>query len=96
MEKTMKPRKMPSTDSIDELARFWDKHDLTEFADQLADANEPVFTRRSATEVKVHLRPAEAKAVKALAKTKRVRESTLIRRWVVEKLHATRTPFRSR
>ena len=30
MEKAMKPRKIPSTDSIDELARFWDTHDLTQ------------------------------------------------------------------
>ena len=28
----MKTARLPDTDSIDELARFWDTHDLTDFA----------------------------------------------------------------
>lgn len=89
MEKMMKARKIPSTDSIEELARFWDTHDLTDFEDQLEEVGNPVFERTSGTAVTVHLRPHEAKAVKQVAKTKRVREATLLRRWVIEKLRAT-------
>lgn len=89
MEKAMKARKIPSTDSIDELARFWDTHDLTQFDDELEEVSGLVFKRGLGTTVAVHLRPDEAKAVKRVAKTKRVREATLIRRWVIEKLHAT-------
>ncbi len=73
----MKARKIPSTDSIDELARFWDSHDLTQFKDQLEEVGGPVFKRAPGTTVAVHLRPAEAKAVKQVAKTKRVRAATL-------------------
>jgi hypothetical protein len=36
---------LPKTDSIDELARFWDTHDLTDFEDQLEVVTEPVFVR---------------------------------------------------
>lgn len=85
----MKAHKIPSTDSIQKLARFWDTHDLTDFADQLEEVVDPVFERSSGTAVTVHLRPHEAKAVTQVAKTKRVRESTLLRRWVLEKLRAT-------
>jgi len=92
----MKARKIPSTDSIDELARFWDSHDLTDFADQLEEVIEPVFTRRSTTEVTVRLRPAEAQAIKHVAKTKHIRAATLIRRWVIEKLHAAGATSRRR
>ena len=92
----MKARKIPSTDSIDELARFWHSHDLTDFTDQLEEITDPVFTRRSSTEVTVRLRPAEAKAVKRVAKTKHVGEGTLIRRWVIEKLQATGATSRRR
>ena len=92
----MKARKIPSTDSIEELARFWDRHDLTDFDDQLEDVTAPVFSRKSTTAVAVRLRPDEAKEVKRVAKTKRVREATLIRRWVIEKLHATGTSSRKR
>jgi hypothetical protein len=96
MEKAMKARKIPSTDSIEELARFWDRHDLTDFKDQLEEVTTPVFTRSSTTAVTVRLRPAEAKQIKRVAKTKRVREATLIRRWVIEKLRATATSSKRR
>jgi hypothetical protein len=85
----MKARKIFSTDSIDELARFWDNHDLTQFEHQLEEIGEPVFKRAAGTAVTVHLRPEVANAVKLVDKTKRVREATLIRRWVIEKLQAT-------
>jgi hypothetical protein len=96
MEKAMKARKIPSTDSIEELARFWDRHDLTDFEDQLEDVTTAVFSRRSTTAVTVRLRPDEAREVKRVAKTKRVREATLIRRWVIEKLRATATSSKRR
>ena len=89
MAKTMKARKIPATDSIEKLARFWDTHDLTDFANQLEEVGGPIFERAPGTAVTVHLRPHEAKAVKQVAKIKRVRESTLLRRWVIEKLRAT-------
>lgn len=43
MEKQMSSRKIPQTDSIEELARFWDTHDLTDFEDQMKEVTEPVF-----------------------------------------------------
>jgi hypothetical protein len=38
----VKTPKLPQTDSIEELARFWDSHDLTDFEDQLEEVTEPV------------------------------------------------------
>jgi hypothetical protein len=34
---------LPPTDSIEELARFWDSHEVTEFEDQLEEVSEQVF-----------------------------------------------------
>ena len=34
---------IPQTDSIQELADFWDTHDLTDFEDELEEVTEPVF-----------------------------------------------------
>jgi hypothetical protein len=89
MEKTMKTPKIPRTDSIEELARFWDTHDLTEFKDELEEVEEPVFERRPETVVSLHLPPQEAAAVKRVAKARGVEEATLLREWVLEKLHAS-------
>jgi hypothetical protein len=43
----MNTLKAAEADSIEELARFWDTHDLTNFADQLEEVTEPVFRRCS-------------------------------------------------
>jgi hypothetical protein len=43
VEGTMKTPHLPKTDSIQELAHFWDKHDLTDFEDELEEVTEPVF-----------------------------------------------------
>lgn len=96
MEKTMKARKIPQTDSIEELARFWDTHDLTEFEDQLEEVGEAVFERTSGTVVTVRLRPQEAEAVKQVAKARGVRQATLVRQWVLEKLHGDKSGARRR
>ena len=82
----MKAKKIPETDSIEELALFWDRHDLTDFEDQLEDVSEPVFERKPEAVIPVRLRRQEIEAVKRVAKTRGVREAALLRQWVREKL----------
>ena len=48
MDNPMKTSKLPRTDSIHELAKFWDTHDLTDFEDELEEVAEPVFERNKA------------------------------------------------
>jgi hypothetical protein len=48
MEKSMKKTTLPRTDSIQELAQFWDTHDLTHFEEELEEVTEPVFVRETA------------------------------------------------
>ncbi len=79
--------KIPETDSIRELAEFWDTHDVTEFADELVEVTEPVFARRPTTGVAVPLSASELKALRNLAASRGVDEAVLIRSWVQEKLH---------
>lgn len=82
----MKTQKIPETDSIEELARFWDTHDLTDFEDQLENIPERVFERKPETMIPVRLRRQEVEAVKRVAKTRGVREAALLQQWVREKL----------
>jgi hypothetical protein len=87
MEKAMKTPKIPKTDSIRELAKFWDTHDFTDFEDQMELVEEPLFARKAV--VKVRLEPREAKIVKSLAKSKGVKDSEIIREWIREKIQAS-------
>ena len=79
----MNSPKIPQTDSIEELARFWDTHDLTDFEDELEEVTEPVFERTAV--VQVHLQPREIEAVKTMATTKGIGSEELIREWILER-----------
>ena len=86
MEKPMRNQKLPQTDSIKELASFWDSHDLTDFEDELEEVIEPVFERKKELTMKVQMRPSEIKAVKKIADSKGLKSEELVREWVREKL----------
>ena len=79
--------KLPSTDSIRELAEFWDTHEVTEFADELEEVAEPVFVRRPSGGVTVPLSGSERDAIRRMAQSRGLDEATLIHEWVQEKLH---------
>jgi len=80
-------RHLPKTDSIEELANFWDSHDLTDFEDELEEAPSPVFRRDGA--ITLHFDPQEASAIRELANSKGVADAELIHSWVMEKLHSS-------
>ena len=86
MEETMRPDRIPSTDSIDELARFWDTHDLTEFEDQLEEVTEPVFVRGESATLPIKLSQEDRRVLQRIARDEGVKETTLLRRWVRERL----------
>ena len=46
----MSTDKILQTDSIQQLAEFWDAHDLTDFEEGLEEVTEPVFERETVVE----------------------------------------------
>ena len=60
MEKAIKGQRLPNTDPIEELAQFWDTHDLTDFEPFLEEVGEPVFVRAKGTSLSMDLSPGEA------------------------------------
>ena len=75
---------IPQTDSIEELAAFWDTHDLTDHETELEEVSSP-FTRAEA--VRVPLTAAEHDALREAAKRSGLDEAALVHEWVREKLH---------
>ena len=82
----MNTNKFPQSDSIQELAQFWDTHDVTDFEDDLEEVTEAVFDRE--TTVMIHLSSEDAVVVNEIAKAKGLNDAELIREWVVEKVHS--------
>ena len=77
-------QKIPRTDSIQELAQFWDVHDLTDFEEQLEEVSGTVFERST---VKIHLESDEVETIRKLASLKGVSHANLIREWILERIH---------
>ena len=86
----MNAARLPQTDSIQELASFWDTHDVSEFEDELEEVRERVFERD--TEITVHLETDDANAVRTIAKSRGVGGAELIREWVSRR-SMRRRPF---
>ena len=76
---------IPKTDSIQELATFWQHHDVTDFEDELEEVAGPVFQR--AHVVGVPLTGDEHQAVRDAAVSRGIDEAALIHEWVKERLH---------
>ena len=76
--------KIPTSDSIQELAAFWQRHDVTDFENELEEVSEPVFQR--AHVVGVPLTDDEHQAIRNAAAHRGLDEAALIHEWVKEKL----------
>jgi predicted DNA binding CopG/RHH family protein len=80
----MRTTRLPRTDSIQELAEFWDSHDLADFQDELEEVCEPVFVKDS--RIQINLPSEEAQAVSQIALSKGISQAELIREWVSQRL----------
>lgn len=83
----MSTNKIPQTDSIRELAKFWDEHDLTDFEAELEEVVEPVFERE--TEVRIQLPSKDAETIESMAESQGVDPAALIREWVLDRIQTT-------
>lgn len=78
----MNYKNIPKTDSIQELAHFWDTHDLTDFEDELKEVDEPIFDSL----ISVQLAPEEFEVIEILAKSRGISPGNLIREWIAERI----------
>ena len=94
MEKSIEQGGLPKSDSVEELAKFWDTHDLTDFAGELEEVRSPVFIRKKGKTVTVSLKASDAQRLKNIASSRGLKEPNLIRQWIVERLDDVRATER--
>ena len=81
----MSDDRIPSTDSISELARFWDTHDSTDFDAELEVVDEPVFEDADhGHPLLLRLSEAEAATVRDAARARGMDEAAVVREWIRE------------
>ena len=79
---------LPKTDSIKELAHFWDNHDITDYEKLLEEVEEPVFNKgfNKGTDIQIHLEKEEIDSLERIAKQRGKKNNELIKEWIIEKL----------
>ena len=80
-----RPSRIPEFATRDEEAAWWDRHDFTDYLDEL----EPVtmrFAKNLSAPLTVRLDPADRAKLTQRAKAQGIGPSTLIRMWVKERL----------
>ncbi|MDZ4657760.1 MAG: hypothetical protein SH868_09315 [Bythopirellula sp.] len=77
----MKKLTLPQTDSIEELAAYWDSQDLTDHEDELEEVAD-VFEKQ--TVVQVPLNADQAASARKIAQSQGMTLPALIQQWVGE------------
>lgn len=81
--------KLPQFDSIEQLAHFWQTHDLTDFEGELEEVEETVFDGEARALVSVELPAKDAEKLKRKSQEEGVSQADLVRAWITERLRAS-------
>ncbi len=92
MEKKMTD--LPTTDSVAELAAFWQHHEVVDYEDQLEEVSEPVF--EPIEHVFVPLSHEYLRALRKRADREHLSSEALVQKWVREHLDENRQKGRAR
>jgi predicted DNA-binding ribbon-helix-helix protein len=83
MEKKMK---IPEFKTIEEMARFWDSHDITDFEDQLTEVKKPIFDKIKSKTISVKLDSEQYEKLKKIADQKKLNTISLVSQWVTKQI----------
>ena len=85
------PSQIPVFASVEEEAAFWDTHSFTKFADELQDITDQISFRILSADEAISLQ-FDRETIARLndrAKIENTDPTTLVRRWVLERLRAS-------
>ena len=84
---------IPEFETLEEMAIFWDTHELTEFEDQLVEVHEPIFDHLSSRFMTVILDEKHYEMLKKIADQEQRNTTILLNEWIItlldEKYHSS-------
>ena len=78
--------KIPEFKTIEDMARFWDSHDITDFEDQLIEVKEPLFEKMKSRIISVKLDSEQYEKLKKIAHQKKLNTLSLVSQWVTKQI----------
>jgi hypothetical protein len=81
-----KEMKIPKFKTLEEMAQFWDNHDITDFENQLIEVKEPVFDKTSSKIISLMLDSDQYDKLKKIADQKKLNTISLVSEWVTKQI----------
>lgn len=81
-----KKMKIPEFKTIEEMATFWDSHDITDFEDQLIEVKEPIFEKMKSRIISFMLDSEQYDKLKKIADQKKLNTISLVNQWVTKQI----------
>jgi len=69
---------IPEFDTLQDMAQFWDTHEITDFEAQLQEVREPIFDYLNRRSLIIHLAPDQYTILQRLAEQEQQEPGTLI------------------
>ncbi|MDE2902481.1 MAG: CopG family antitoxin [Chloroflexota bacterium] len=87
MSETKKQTRIPTFNSPEEEAEFWDTHDTADFEDEF-ERTEVRFAKNLSQGITVRFTAETLETLRATAQRKGIGPTTLARMWILERLEA--------
>ena len=87
MTESQKPTRIPTFNSREEEADFWDAHDTADFKDEFEPTNVR-FAKNLSQGITVRFTAETVETLRATAQKKGIGPTTLARMWILERLEA--------
>ena len=88
----MNTKNIPQFKSIQEEAKFWDTHNITDYWDDMEKVDlEFIPLQKKEDSVTIRLEPMLKKRLEQIAKKSRVSLSTIARLWLIDRLRNEQT-----
>jgi predicted DNA-binding ribbon-helix-helix protein len=81
-----KPIVLPEFRTLQEMAEFWDTHDITHFEDQLVEVHEPIFEDVRSHVLTVTLDAAQYHVLQDIAAQEHQEMALLVKTWILQVL----------
>lgn len=75
---------IPEFDTLQEMAEFWDTHDITDFENQLVEVKEPIFKNLRSRIISVTLDADHYEMLQNIAVHENQDTISLVRRWLTQ------------
>jgi len=82
----MEKMKIPEFQALEEMANFWDTHDVTDFENEMQEVHEPIFDGMNNNIISLALTSDYYAKLKNIAELRKLNIISLVNKWIVDNI----------